>query len=75
MIAVDSKNTVEETWRHVKFSLCVYNCSVHYVYYLVEYMFGAVCRTLRLDPFIVFAFSISSLTGHSAMCSVNNCLS
>jgi hypothetical protein len=75
MITVDSENAVEATWKHVKFSLCVYNRSVHYVYYLVEYMFGALCRTLCLDPFIVFTHSISSLTGCSAMCSVNNFLS
>lgn len=43
-------NTVEAMRKHVKVSLCAYNCMVNYRFYLAEYMLRALCRTHHLDP-------------------------
>lgn len=43
-------NTVKTTWKHIKVSLCAYNHTVNYRFYLAEYMLRALCRTRHLDP-------------------------
>jgi len=49
----------------------MYYRSVHYVYYLAEYMFGDLCYALHFDLFTVFMHTIRRVIGHSAMCTVS----
>jgi hypothetical protein len=69
-ISVHTANTVQATWKHIRFSLYV-QPSVHYMYYLAEYMFGALRHALPFDPFTVFMHTIRCVTGGSAMCTVS----
>jgi len=44
IITVCAANRIKAT-QTLKVSLYRYNCRIHYMYYLVEYMFPAVCHT------------------------------
>jgi hypothetical protein len=54
-------STIGATLKHVKVSLSVYNQKVHYIFYLVEAMFGALCRAHKFNPFTMFIFSVRSV--------------
>jgi len=54
----DHASTTGATSKHVKVSLSAYNQKVHYIFYLVETMFGALCCTRKFDPFTMFLFSV-----------------
>lgn len=42
-------NTVQATQKHVKVSLCAYNHTVNYRFYLAEYMLRALCHTCQFS--------------------------
>lgn len=57
----DHTSTIGATSKHMKVSLSAYNRKVHYIFYQVETMFGALCHVRKFDPFTMFIFSVRSV--------------
>jgi hypothetical protein len=47
-------NTIQSTWRSVKVFLGQNNGGEDYYYHLAHYMFVAMCKALRVPPFLQF---------------------
>lgn len=57
----DHISTIGATSKHVKVSLSAFNRKVHSIFYLVETVFGALCRVRKFDPFTMLIFSVRSV--------------
>jgi hypothetical protein len=54
-------STIGAMLKHMKVSLSAYNRKVPYIFYLVETMFGVLCRARKFNPFTMLIFSVRSV--------------